>query len=913
MTIENLKSRIDLHDLADRLSLVRPGNTGNYRSPRHEDKTPSLSIYERAGEQRWKDWSEEGAGGSCIDLVMYVRGLDVVAAIEWLRDEYDIPRPAMPNTEQPKREATLAEFIAEKCLKQADLAKAYLKGRGITEDVIEHAIKCRSVGFNTYNSNKLNPGEVGYGGPAAAFIVRSINPGHVMAVDLRYIDPELNGGAKTQCQGEKVGYPWFIDLRALQAAKTVYVVESPINALSIACCKLPGAAAVAVRGVNVDGIDWGFLAGKRVIICLDADQPNEHGKRPGPEAAWRLYELLVDRRITAGLVEQKTWHVHGWNDVNDILTHNDNKDPAGNIAKLKKSLTTLEEWAIAGLPGDKVSGRKRIFLPEHDFAQYWKFRVREDFSQLIKKTVDEEGKEEETYSDLAGFRVAAINRVNVASAVSTLTGKQDSNTQMLMAISVQTPRHGQELHRKVINDDKLHNADMWGKFGPIFNKPAFLRLINILERSAALGSRTAANFVGLCWRDGNLTVNEGPDTFFTDPRTQCPYHALRFPSGDRFRAEIVLLAYQRTFKRNAATILLAWALGGHLKAFLGFWPHMTMQAKKGAGKSTLIKRLEQTIAFTMFSGQSLQTEFRLLTSISHSFHPVGWEEISARKQDIIDRAVAMLQESYQYTITRRGADLTEFVMCAPVLLAGEDVPVRSLIGKLVRTDLTGKKGPLMPSNLPEFPVKQWLHFLAEKSRDDTEDRFQRSLSYCEDNCRSPRDDDGAQRMATNYAAILTAWKLLCEFSGLDPREGGFAEDLIAEMNSHIAETDADREPWVWIVEIALSEIASGSFKHPYKYEVIDIDGIGETALLIRPGHIVDHIAHTPALRDRWNAMPIKSTQAFRKQLESSGVIIKTGLERIIGGSRVAHMDALSLSRLETFGLYGSPDAYEHES
>ena len=44
-----------------------------------------------------------------------------------------------------------------------------------------------------------------------------------------------------------------------------------------------------------------------------------------------------------------------------------------------------------------------------------------------------------------------------------------------------------------------------------------------------------------------------------------------------------------------------------------------------------------------------QTEYRLLTSISHTSHPVGWEELSARRQDVIDKAVAMLQENYQYT------------------------------------------------------------------------------------------------------------------------------------------------------------------------------------------------------------------------------------------------------------------------
>lgn len=919
MTIDTLKTRIDLHDLANRLGLERPGKTGNYRSPHHDDATPSLSIYHRpGGEQRWKDWSSDGSGGSCIDLVMYVLGIEVAEAIDWLHESYNIPKPQQAKPDQPKREASLAEFIADKCLKQAEQVKPYLQGRGITDAVIEQAIKNKVVGFNSYTSDKKQPGEVGYGGPAAAFIVRAPQSAQIVAVDLRFLDPALNGNVKTQCQGEKIGYPWIWDWQALKRCGTVYIVESPINVLSIACCNIKDTTAVAVRGINVEAIDWSFLIGKRVVICLDADQPDEHGKRPGPEAAWRLYELLTNLRIGAAMVDQKDWKHHSWNDVNDILLADGNKDPVGNITNLTRRLRKLEEWAIAGMPGDKVAGRRRLYLPEHDFALYWKYRVREDFTQVIKisRSVDDvtgEVSEEEVPTDLAGFRIAAITRVNIAGAAATLTGKPDNNPEMLMAISVQTPRHGTQLLRKVIADDKLHNVDMWGKMGPIFKKAEFLRLINILERSANLGARTAANFVGLCWREGELVVNEGPDTFFTDPIKQCPYHNLLFNSGSIDQAATVIYAYRATFKRNAALFPLVWGLGGHLKTLLGFWPHMTMQANKGAGKSTLIKRLEQTIGFTMFSGQSLQTEFRLLTSVSHTSHPIGWEEISARQQQIIDKAVAMLQESYQYTVTRRGGDLTEFVVSAPVLLAGEDVPVRSLIGKLVRTDLTGKKGDLLPANLPAFPVKQWLQYLTKQNREALQESYDKSLNYCIDNCRAPSDDDGARRMVTNYAALLTAWKLLCSFAGLDPRDGGFVDDLLAEMNAHIKETDADREPWVWIVEMALSEIDAGRFNHPFKFESLDIDGVGELCLLIRPGHIIDHIAHTPALRDRWNALPIKSAQALGKQLSASGVIVKNGIERVIAGKRVAHIDALSVSRLETFGLYASPEAFKHEN
>jgi hypothetical protein len=914
MTIQLLKDRIDLHDLADKLGLKRPGGKGNYRSPHHPDKTPSLSIYHRGDEQHWKDWSNgERKGGSCIDLVMYVQDCDVAAAIDWLHAQYNIPKPKREAPDQPKPKPTLAELIADKCIKQADQVKAYLRGRGISEEVVERAIKRKLVGFNTYTSDKHNAGEVGYGGPAAAFIVRSMTTSQIVAVDLRYLDPDLNGGVKTQCQGEKLGYPWIMDSSELKKAETVYVVESPINVLSIASCNLPKTAAVAVRGVMVDAIDWTFLMGKRVIICMDADQSDEHGVRPGPEAAWRLYELLVDKRITAMLQDQSDWVNHSWNDVNDILK----TKPEGNVEELRRRLRKLEQWCIAGLSGTKELGRKRMFLPEHDFVTYWKYRVREDFTQVVSLTMEEdeesgERKKVEKKEDLCGFRIAALTRVNVASAVSTMTGKTDHNPEMLMALSVQTPRHGNQLLRKVIQDERLHNSDMWGRIGPIFKKPAFLRLINILERSAALGQRTASNFVGLCWRNGEMVVNEGPDTFFTDPMKQCPYHNLLFPSGSMDQAATVIYAYQGTFRRNAALFPLVWGLGGHLKTVIGFWPHMTMQANKGAGKSTLIKRLEQTIAFTMFSGQSLQTEFRLLTSVSHTSHPVGWEEISARRQDVIDKAVAMLQESYQYTVTRRGSDMTEYVLAAPVLLAGEDVPVRSLIGKLVRTDLTGKKGSMLPPGLPEFPVKQWLVYLSKQSKGAIHDSLEKAKDYCLDHCRAPTDDDGARRMVNNYSAILTAWKLLCDFAGLDPRQGGFVEDLLAEMNAHIAETDADREPWVWIIEMALSEIDAGRFNHPYKYEVIDDSGIGELCLLIRPGHIIDHIAHTPALRDKWNALPIKSPQALNKQLSASGVIVKHGIERVIAGKRMAHLDALSINRLETFGLYASPDQFRHD-
>lgn len=902
-TIEELKQRIDLHDLADKLGLRRgKGEKGNYHSPHHDDKSPSLSIFKDG--KSWKDFSSD-TGGSCIDLVMFVKGVHEVAeAVKCLHEIYGIPLDRQkPEENKPK---STVEYIAERCMEQRGKAIDYLVGRGISDEVARKAVEKGSVGFNDYCSPKVAEGDPGHGGAAVAFIVKTLNPGAVVAVDMRYLDPVKNGGVKTQTQGEKFGYGWTSDIKRLLGAHTVYIVESPINALSIETAGIPGGAAFAVRGLNVPAIDWHFLQGKQVMICMDNDQPfpdghPKAGTRPGPEAAWTLHEMLTGLNIAAQMIDQGEWEV---NDVNDFLQ-------AEGAYELKLALKKIEPWLIPGQPGagTEMLGKPRVYLPGHDFAQYWRFRVKPDFTSLITKMEknEEAGTETPTFTDLAGFRVASVSRVSISGATSTMTGDPDSQPTVLFAVSVQTPRHGPKLVRRVMEDEKLHNIDQWKKFGPVWNMAAFLRMVNILERTAHLGARHAVNFVGLAWRDGELIVNQGPDCYFTEPDKQCPYHNLTFPSGPRADAARVIGAYQATFRKNAALIPLIWGLGGHLKVFLGFWPHMVMQADKGAGKSVLIKRLERSIAFTMFSGQSLQTEFRLLTSISHTSHPVGWEEISARKQEIIDKAVAMLQESYQYTVNRRGSDMTEFLLSAPVLLAGEDVPVRSLLGKVVQTVLTGKKGPLMPEDLPRFPVRQWLDFLAGLKKDQVSQLYAQMRQACSTYSRST-SDEGAKRMAGNYAAILTAWRLICDFAGLDHAQGDFEDDVLEEMNNHIKDTSSDREPWVWIVEIVLSEIAAGNYRHPFKWDKLD----GEECLMIRTSHVMDHIAHTNSLRDKWNMLPVKSDRVFKRQLANAAVLMPNAdgqpleVERVVRDRREGHLVAISLSKLERYGLYAAP-------
>ena len=431
-SIEELKKRIDLRDLAERLNIKqgKGGDDALYHSPHHPDKSPSLSIFINHPKHGtgWKDHSQD-VGGSCIDLVMYVRGGTASEAMKWLHEEYGIAYDT-PKQEE-KREKSMIDYIADRCMTEREKARAYLAGRAITDAAIDVAMRAKTLGFNDWTSTKKKPGEVGYGGPAAAFLVRSPNSGQVVAVDMRFFDPAQNGDVKTQTQGEKDGYGWTADPRKLDRAQRVVLVESAINALSVDSCNIQGTASFAIRGIaNVHLIDFSFLRGKQCVICMDNDEPfpeghHRAGHRPGPEAAWALYERLTALNISALIVDQTPWLYdakpgenarESINDVNDYLKAHGAQD-------LRKALEVYETWLIAGMPGDVTrKGKPRVYLPAHDYAQYWRFRTKTDFTSYVAKMDrnSESGEETPILTDLCGFRVASLSRVSVASASATI-------------------------------------------------------------------------------------------------------------------------------------------------------------------------------------------------------------------------------------------------------------------------------------------------------------------------------------------------------------------------------------------------------------------------------------------------------------------------------------------------------------
>ncbi|MGS1108932.1 toprim domain-containing protein [Achromobacter anxifer] len=915
---DRLKSDIDLHDLADRLGLKRQGAKGNYHSPHHGDKSASVSVFKEG--RMWKDWSGHTEGGTCIDLVMYCNGAESpIDAAKLLGQWYGIPMPpAQPvgAKNEPERKSTV-EYIADRCLKDAEPAIAYLVGRKIRDEVARRALSQRAIGWNTWRSDKVPAGQPGHGGPAAAFIVRAAGGAQIVAVDFRYVDAQANGNVKTQCQGEKLGHGWTSDRRRLERAHTVYIVESPINALSVECALPDGFAAFAIRGIgNVEAIDWSFLRGKNVRIALDhADPINERtGERPGLAAAWRLSEILTAQDISSLLVDMHDWDEG--EDINDVLAKRGEDE-------LARRLRKLEAWLIPGMPGggsnDRLNGTRRVFLPGHDFGVYWRYRVKDDFTQYVAKFKDsdeEGGERSEDLEDMCSFRVAGFSRLRIQSHLATLSGQPDTQPETVFGVSAQVPRHGATLQREVVTDERLYNLEWWrAKFGQVWMPQQFTRMITVLERTAHLGARDVVNFVGLAWRDGEPSALEGKDCYFMEPQKQCLYYNMQFPRGPRENAAAVIKAYQATFHDNAAAIAMVWALGAHLKAILGFYPHLQMQAEKGSGKSKLLESLQSTLAFQVLSGQMLKTDHRRRASVSYTTHPVGWDEFSKLPKAVLSDIDGLLQATYRFEFTRVGATLTPYLMCAPVLLAGEEVDVESLQSKICRTSLSvARQGDIIPHNLPQFPVWEWLQFLAGQQPERIRDLHAKCLAGCVRRARSEETDATARRMLENYAAVLTAWMLMCEFAGIDAQQGGFPDSVIREMNTHISDTNGTRLPWVWIMEIVLSEIEARRFLFPYTFDrVLDEDGQEQMALFLRPNHVMDHLSTAPHLRAKFDALPVKTGRIFKDQLMKSDVVAMASgkpmdeVEKRIRGQRAARLTGIRLDKLAQLGLYVTPE------
>ncbi|WP_186101060.1 GPO family capsid scaffolding protein [Burkholderia gladioli] len=85
-----------------------------------------------------------------------------------------------------------------------------------------------------------------------------------------------------------------------------------------------------------------------------------------------------------------------------------------------------------------------------------------------------------------------------------------------------------------------------------------------------------------------------------------------------------------------------------------------------------------------------------------------------------------------------------------------------------------------------------------------------------------------------------------------------------------------------------------------------IEEVAAFCLLINTGHVMDHLAHTSALRDKWNGLPVKSDRVFKAQLKHAGVVVgDKEVERRVYTRRVRYLTPISVDRLASYGLHVS--------
>lgn len=103
--------------------------------------------------------------------------------------------------------------------------------------------------------------------------------------------------------------------------------------------------------------------------------------------------------------------------------------------------------------------------------------------------------------------------------------------------------------------------------------------------------------------------------------------------------------------------------------------------------------------------------------------------------------------------------------------------------------------------------------------------------------------------------------------------------------------------WVPIMAIALSEIAAGRFQFPYAWN----KSRSHPALLVKVGHIVEHISLSEHLRDEWIGQSVRSASALKKLMDADKVFAGECV-RTIDGKRFSDVQIIPLERLASFGL-----------
>ncbi len=301
---ELIKERTDCLDLAQDLGL-NPNTSGMILcpDPAHVEKTPSFKIYHDGfycfGCQRH---------GSAIDLVMLIRGWDLITAARWLADRADIPWPEKGEEAQKEYERQLnrQQEIEKRLnhwarsLRPEDVE--YLKRRGFTEEFI------KEQGFG-YCGQRM-PQDLDTARQLGLLVEPKDGRERYMPHD-RLTIPLFQYGKPAQVALHKPGgepkylYPsgWPKPLvRAYKRGEAPFLVEGVFDYFSLLQTGLPAMASLGTQLSTEQRKQLGQVPA--FIIAFDGDEP-------GKKAAGQLAKEFFPAARVIDLPDGK--------DVNDLL------------------------------------------------------------------------------------------------------------------------------------------------------------------------------------------------------------------------------------------------------------------------------------------------------------------------------------------------------------------------------------------------------------------------------------------------------------------------------------------------------------------------------------------------------------------------------------------------------------------
>lgn len=256
---------------------VRLDRYGKALCPFHNEKTPSFSI---KGEENIFKCFGCGEGGDAIDFVAKYKGVEPIEAAKVIAEMYGIDdsqrgekqqaRPAISKVTKVQKTASVGakqgikEYI-KGCIKNVDKTDYFVK-RGLTKEIVAKF----GLGFDSKKQCVVIP----YSSEHTYYQTRSIDGKEFRKPPTEIAGPEPLWNAK-----------------ALLGTGTVFIVESPICAMSIMQC---GEVAVATCGTSgVNKIAAAIKVKKprcTFVLSMDNDEPGQEAQQ---DLANHLFESNI--------------------------------------------------------------------------------------------------------------------------------------------------------------------------------------------------------------------------------------------------------------------------------------------------------------------------------------------------------------------------------------------------------------------------------------------------------------------------------------------------------------------------------------------------------------------------------------------------------------------------------------------